>query len=404
MRPLVAAAALLALTSCGYDGAASLPLPGAVGGDDTYAVTLVLEDATNLVPKESCRANDTVVGSVESVELDRELNARVVCRIRDDVALPENVEATLRETSLLGERYVALDVPAGVKPQGRLVPGSTVPVSATPVHPNTEMVFGALSQVLNGGGLANLETITRELNVALDGRTGSFRSAARRLETLVSDLEENKASIVASLESLDRLSGQLADQRQVLTDTLDVVPDGLAVLDRQRPAFTRTLRRLDRLSGVAVPLIRKSKEATVADLNHLRPVLTELNKESDHLAATLERVVTFPFPGNSLTVINGSDYAGMYAQIKLDVDSINRLLAHEIEEASGGSAPVPPALPPFPQLPTLPGLPGLGALPGGLDLRAPAPLPGLGTGLGLGRVGGRSTDQPDTLADLLGGR
>ncbi len=63
----------LPLASCGFDGAQSLPLPGAPGGDG-YTVTITFEDAANLVPKETCRANDTVVGSVVSVELEEVLS------------------------------------------------------------------------------------------------------------------------------------------------------------------------------------------------------------------------------------------------------------------------------------------------------------------------------------------
>ena len=74
---VVATAALALLSACGYEGARSLPLPGAIGGDDTYRLTVVFTDATNLVPKETCRANDTVVGSVESVELDAYLQSLV---------------------------------------------------------------------------------------------------------------------------------------------------------------------------------------------------------------------------------------------------------------------------------------------------------------------------------------
>ena len=113
MKRVTPLLALALLTGCGYSGASSLPLPGAIGGKDTYAITVVLPDATNLVAKETCRSNDTVIGSVESVKLDKDLHARVVCRIKNSVKLPANVTASLSETSLLGERFVALDPPAG---------------------------------------------------------------------------------------------------------------------------------------------------------------------------------------------------------------------------------------------------------------------------------------------------
>ena len=98
------------------------------------------------------------------------------------------------------------------------------------------------------------------------------------------------------------------------------------MLDRQRPQLVRALQRLDRLGTVAVRLIRRSKANTVADLEHLQPVLTELNKTGNELGASLERVTSFPFPRNSLNTIKG-DFAGMYGQASLDIDAINKLLA-----------------------------------------------------------------------------
>lgn len=370
----------LLLTGCGYEGAQSLPLPGGVSGD-TYRVSTVFADATNLVPEVTCRINDTVVGSVDSVELDDQLKARVVCRIKESVTLPANATATLRETSLLGERFVALDPPPGEEPRGVLAPGSAIPEARTRVDPNTEMVLGALSQVLNGGSLGQIQTITQELSVAFAG--SDVGGTLDTLGSTVGTLNDRRDSITASLESLARLSNRLAEQRSVIAEALDSIPGGLAALDRQRPRLVRTLRQLSSLSGAVVPLIERSKADVVADLEHLTPVLRALSEEGDELAATLERVATFPFPETALEAIKG-DYGGLYATITLDVDAINALLISE------GVEPLPAVESPttnentsgLPQL-----LPQLPALDDVMDLLGPA----LGGGSG------------GLLGDLLGG-
>ncbi|WP_182376224.1 MCE family protein [Nocardioides sp. WS12] len=337
----------LLLGGCGFSGANDLPLPGAVSGDDTYRVSMIFTDATNLVPKETCRTNDTIVGSVESVELDEDLRAEVVCVIRDTVTLPANTVATLRETSLLGERFVSLDPPTGEEGHGALRAGAVVPQSSTRVDPNAEMVLGALSQLLNGGSLGTVQTISQELSTALEG--SDFAETTRQLRVLVGRLNGRRSDITASLDAIDRLAGRLADQRTVLAAALDSVPDGLAVLDRQRPQLTRTLKALDRLSRVAVPLIERSKANTVADLEHLEPVLRQLSTVGDELALSLERFVSFPFPNTFLATAKG-DYAGMYASITLDLESLAPLLVPRGTEpgspppALAGDASTPPLL------------------------------------------------------------
>jgi len=367
MNRLVAAGLALvagvALTGCEYKGGDSLPLPGAIGGKDTYRVTMVFSDATNLVPKETCRTNDTVVGSVESVELDENLKARVTCRIKDSVSLPANVIASLRETSLLGERYVGLDPAPGTEPQGTLKPGAEVPEASTRADPNAEMVLGALSQLLNGGSLGSIQTISRELNAALS--SSDFKATARQLRLVVGTLNDRRSDITATLDAMDKLAGRLAKQKKVLGQALDAVPGGLAVLDRQRPKLTRTLLTLGRLSRVAVPLIERSKANTVADLKHVAPVLTELFKQGDELAKALERIASFPFPSTFLDTVKG-DYGGMYASIALDIDSLNALLAGGSQPPVPGRTADEPSLPGL-QLPGLPALPGLPGLPLGVD-------------------------------------
>ena len=363
MRTVVAAALLVALTGCGYEGASSLPLPGAIGGKDTYTLTVVLPDATNLVAKETCRSNDTVIGSVESVTLTEDLRAEVVCRIKNSVTLPANTVARLSETSLLGERFVALGPPEGQQPVGELGRNITLAASSTRSDPDVEMVFGALSQVLNGGSLGSIETISRELNTALSD--SDLGATIDQVDNAVEKFNDHRQEITASLTSLDRLVSKLAAQREVVARALDSIPGGLAVLERNRAKLVTTLTKLADLSKVAVPLIASTRENTVADLKHLAPVLSQLTKAGDELALSLGRIATFPFPSNALSSIRG-DFAGFYGTIELDIDALNRLL---------GGTGVPPALAPGTVLgsgtgkttPILPGLPELEPVTGGIS-------------------------------------
>jgi phospholipid/cholesterol/gamma-HCH transport system substrate-binding protein len=331
--PVVALAVVA--SGCAYNGASSLPLPGAIGGKDTYAVTVVLPDATNLVAKETCRANDTVIGSVESVSLDKDLHARVVCRIRNSVSLPGNVIASLSETSLLGERFVALDPPPGAPAAATELPhGATLAMSSTRSDPDVEVVFGALSQVLNGGSLGSIETITRELNTAFAG--SNLGGSINEINKVVTKFNDHRYAITASLVALDRLTSRLAAQRATIAQALDSIPGGLAVLDRQRTRLVATLQKLSDLSSTAVPLINATRVNTVADLKHLAPVLSQLSKAGDELALSLGRIATFPFPANGLSTIKG-DFAGFYGTIEVDVDLLNRLLGSNTQAPLGAS-------------------------------------------------------------------
>lgn len=371
------ALATLALTGCAYKGPESLPLPGAVDGPDTYRVTVVFDDATKLVTKGTCRSNDTVVGSVESITLDSDLKARVVCLVKDSVQLPGNAVGQLRQTALLGERYVALDPPRGESPTGRLSAGAVLPENTTHTDPDTEQVLGALSAVLNGGSLGRIADISTELNAALSGRTASVRRVLHRLGRFTAELNTHRDDITAALDSLDRLSATVSKQSRVLGSALDAVPDGLRVLDNQRPKLTATLGALTELSAVAVPLIQRSKASTVANLRHLQPILFELSKNGHEIVDSLEMSTSFPFGSNSPSTFKG-DYGGFFLTLQLNMDTINQLLAENVStpQASDSTGTrgsgEEPQLPGLPQLPLLDGLGTIeGAVPGEPD-QAPA--------------------------------
>ena len=126
--PALLIAGALALTGCSFRGAASFPLPGGVGGG--YDVKIEFTDVLDLVPQSAVKVNDVTVGSVKKIELSEGgYTAVVTVSLKKDVTLPENALASLRQTSLLGEKFVSLDAPAD--PSGTLRDGMYIPLART---------------------------------------------------------------------------------------------------------------------------------------------------------------------------------------------------------------------------------------------------------------------------------
>ena len=183
LRRLAAAATtalmVAGLSACDFDGAYDLPLPGSpIDHDRAFEVTAEFADVLNVVPRSPVYVSDVTVGEVTEVERVG-WHAKVTMVIRDDVELPDNVVAEIRQTSLLGEKYVDLAAPPkGAR--GRLEQGDAIPLAATGRNPEVEEVLGALSFLLTGGGVGQLQSITAELNNAMTGRTGQPAAPARR--------------------------------------------------------------------------------------------------------------------------------------------------------------------------------------------------------------------------------
>jgi phospholipid/cholesterol/gamma-HCH transport system substrate-binding protein len=317
--PALLLAAVAVLSGCGFKGAYSLPLPGGNAGGDAYKVTAVFDDVQDLVPMSAVRVDDVAVGDVTEIEYDpSDGKAHVTMRIRTSVRLPANATATLEQTTLLGEKYVALGAPTGEAPSPeRLADGAVIRNNATSNLPDVEEVFGVLSAVLNGGDLQDLQTINLEIGKALTGREQKVKSALRQLTTFVTGLDDQKKDIVRALDELDRFSGALAQQTGTIATALDDLGPGLEVLADERAQFTELLTDLSRFGRIATRIITASREQTVAGLRDLQPVLKHLRAAGTNLPRSLEMLITYPFPRNIDKAIPG-DYNGLHLSFNAD--------------------------------------------------------------------------------------
>jgi phospholipid/cholesterol/gamma-HCH transport system substrate-binding protein len=318
VRPAALAVVSVTLAGCGsggFGGVYGMPLPGGADlGDHPYKVTAEFANVHDLVPQAAVKVNDVAVGRVSKITLPRNgWTANVVMQVNGKVRLPADAYAQLAQSSLLGEKYIQLSAPAGGG-QGTLADGSVIPMSRTNRDPEIEEVFGALSLLLNGGGIGQLRTITGELNKALGGNEPQIRSMLGRVDTLVSDLNDHRKDITDAIDGLDRLSATLASRKQQIGTVLDDLGPGLKVLEEQRGSLVTMLRALENLSNVAVSTINKSKADMVADLRALAPTLGNLADAGRDLPRSLQVLLTYPFTDEVLKGVKG-DYLNVYLSV-----------------------------------------------------------------------------------------
>ena len=350
LRPIVRAvvallAAALVLTGCSFDPY-KLPLPGGVDvGSDPITVTAQFRDVLDLVPDSTVKVNDVTVGKITDIRLQR-YHAQVTMQLRHDTRLPDNAVATIQQTSLLGEKFVQLAAPATGASSNQLRTGDVIPIDRTGQNPEVEQVLGALSLLLNGGGVGQLQTITRELNKTLHGREGEARSVLHQIRRFSGQLDRHKQDVVQALDALNRLSGQLNHQRTTIDATLEQIPGALRSIDTQRHDLVRMLKALDHLSGVGVHVIKLSKDATIDTLRQLSPVLSQLQASGSDFVNAFNVALTYPFV---------DEVVGRDPQVARNLqmgDYTNLDVKLDISLDQNGSLPIPTGIPTA--LPTLP--------------------------------------------------
>ncbi|MBV9487444.1 MAG: MCE family protein [Frankiaceae bacterium] len=332
------AGAVVTLGGCGgFGGIYSLPLPGAAGtGSDTYTITADFTDVLDLVPYSAVKVNGATMGHVTKIDVTNG-HAVVTCQISNRAKLPENSTAQIEETSLLGEKFVELEPPTAGIPTGTLSDGDNIGLPQTSRDATVEEVLGALSTLLNGGGVEQVNTIAHELNTALDGRTGVSRDLLHQLDVFAAGLDAQKAQIIRAIQGVDDLAKTVRAQENTLTSTVEHVPTALRVLTQDRKDLTTMLVSVKHLGHVAVNVENASQRDLLANLANLRPTLDKLSRVGKVIPKTLEILITYP---TADSVEN--EYAGDYGNLSLTLDLSAKSLVNLLEgsqlPASGTSS------------------------------------------------------------------
>lgn len=233
--------------------------------------------------------------------------------------------------------------------------------------------------------MAQLKTITVELNKALDGRENRVRSLLKELNTFIGGLDDQRKDIVRALKAVDRLSGRLGKEKKTIARAVDTMPPALKVLADQRRDLTKMLTALSKLGKTGSKVVNASHDDTVANLKQLRPILQQLNKAGDDLPNSLELLTTYPFPRNVVGAVKG-DYVNLKITADLDLTDIYGNVTDGNSGRSKGNSQKPdtPDVPDLPDLPDVPSVPTPTALPSTPSLPSSPSVPSAPSGGGGG--------------------
>lgn len=378
------------VSGCSFQGINSLPLPGAVGrGPGTSVYHVEIANVGTLESNSPVMMADVVVGSVGRMRVKGN-HADVEVSVKPDVIVPANAVATVGQTSLLGSMHVELNPPLGQHPTGRLVPGATIPLDRSSTYPSTEETLSSLSVVINSGGLGQIGDIVHNFSTALSGNENEVRELLTRLDDFVGVLDRERERITASIDSLNRLAGTFASQRDVISQALQKIPPALDVLIRERPRITVALEKLRVFSNTSTRLINDTQADLVKNLQNLEPTIRALADVGPDLSTILGYLPTFPFTQNFLDRAIRGDYFNVFAVVDLTAPRLKRslLLGTRWGDPNTTLVPAPgdPAylnytyspsslgMPPQPAAPPVTGPPSAAPAPMGPDMTAVAPV------------------------------
>ncbi|OCB22544.1 mammalian cell entry protein [Mycobacterium intracellulare subsp. yongonense] len=319
---LVAASAAMT-SACEWGGLNSISLPGTEGGGrGAYVIRAQLPDVGYIQQNSRVRVADENVGTITKIERQG-WHALVTMRLNGDVDLPANSTATIGQTSVLGSLHIELAPPTDAPPKGKLHEGSLIPLDHAGAYPGTDETLSALSLVLNGGGIGQIQDITAAFATAFAKRQGDLRSLIEQIDQFTGHLKNQTDDIISATESFNRLVGQLAAQKPVLDKAMRTLPNALAVLSEQRQHLVDAFDAFGKFSALTADTVNRTKDNLVKELKDIGPVIKSLADTGPALTRSLDFFGTYPWPKGPLSNWIRGDYANLTAIIDLTLSRID---------------------------------------------------------------------------------
>ena len=305
----LAALSVIPLTACGVS-AADLPMPVPGPGGPSYRLTAVFADALNLPDGAHVTLNGDDIGRVQKISA-RDYTARVEMTVRRDISLPVGTTAELRQATPLGEVFVALHPPAVAAPgpaqpgltqpgltqpgltQRSLHDGDTIGLADTQASATVEDLLTSMSALVNGGGLAQVQTIVHELNTATDGRAAQIAHLLGQTGDTLATLNARTRDIDRVLAASERLSTMLRARHGSIDTAFDDLTPGISELADQTGRLTRALHAAGRVSDSGDHVLDRSGHDIRSVVHDLGPVLDGFADTRPYLGTSLRDIVRF---------------------------------------------------------------------------------------------------------------
>ena len=257
---LVAALVGVILAGCSSDG------------DDRITVTAEFDSAVGVYETGDVLVLDQDVGTIQDVELLDDL-VRITMRIRADVPLPADVNATIQATSVLGERSIALfpSWSAELESAGvvKLADGDTIPRSRTqePVEP--DQALQAFNELLAGLDPDAVGGLVTDGAAILDGRGERINESISAVADLSDTLAAVDGPLLETASSLNRVAGVLNQRDVQLRRLIDDFGAAVGTLADERTQIESLLGTLVELTGQTEQILDAHAErlpSTIATL------------------------------------------------------------------------------------------------------------------------------------------
>jgi phospholipid/cholesterol/gamma-HCH transport system substrate-binding protein len=213
--------AIVTVICVGAISAFYLHLPAAVG-IGAYHITAEFKAGGGLYENANVTYRGVTIGRVEQVGLNDD-GVVASMRLNTDTEVPDNVTATVKSVSAVGEQYVDL-VPPANPAKGLLRDGSKIGVDRTAVGQDIAALLTQAQSLVNSIGNTRLQDLLRETFKAFNGSGPELARMIQSSRLLIDEANNNYGQISQLIDQ----AGPFLDAQIQSGDDIKSLADGLA--------------------------------------------------------------------------------------------------------------------------------------------------------------------------------
>jgi phospholipid/cholesterol/gamma-HCH transport system substrate-binding protein len=198
-----------------------LHLPAAVG-IGAYHVTANFKAGGGLYQNANVTYRGVTIGRVEQVSLD-DVGVVASMRLNTDTDVPDNVTATVKSVSAVGEQYIDL-VPPEDPSKNLLRNGANIGVERTAVGQDIAALLTQAETLVNSVGDARVQDLLRETFKAFNGSGPELARMIQSSRLLIDEANNNYGQISQLIDQ----AGPFLDSQIRSGDDIRSLSDGLA--------------------------------------------------------------------------------------------------------------------------------------------------------------------------------
>src|SRR3954449_4121365 len=212
---------LVTVLCVGAISAFYLHLPAAVG-IGAYRVTANFKTGGGLYQNANVTYRGVTIGRVEEVGLDNE-GVVASMRLNTDTEVPDNVTATVKSVSAVGEQYIDL-VPPKDPSKNLLRDGANIGADRTAVGQDIAALLTQAETLVNSIGDARVQDLLRETFKAFNGSGPELARMIQSTRLLIDEANNNYGQIAQLIDQ----AGPFLDSQIQSGDDIRSLADGLA--------------------------------------------------------------------------------------------------------------------------------------------------------------------------------